>query len=100
MKIPKYVQELMSRSYFYYNFKTGDDRCGAGYTIAIKKRTAYTMADTLGAEVQRLKNWVERQIGGECIIIRVPVKTTHGDQVAIVTIWDPVMQHLEQFIHP
>lgn len=100
MNIPKYVQELMERSYFYYNFKSGDDRFGAGYTIAIKKRTAYTMADTLSAEVQRLKNWVERQTGGECIIIRVPTKTTHGDQIAIVTIWDPVMQHLERFIHP
>lgn len=100
MNIPKYVQELMERSYFYYNFKTDDDRCGAGYTIAIKKRTAYTMADTLAAEVQRLKNWVDRQVGGECIIIRIPTKTTHGDQIAIVTIWDPVMQHIEGYIHP
>lgn len=100
MNIPKYVQELMERSYFYYDFKTGDDRCGAGYTIAIKKRTAYTRADTLAAEAQRLKNWVERQTGGECIIIRTPTKTTHGDQIAIVTIWDPVMKHIEGYIHP
>ena len=100
MKIPKYVQDLMERSHFYYGFKPGDDRCSPGYTIAIKKRSAYTMADTLAAEVQRLKNWVERQHGGECIIIRVPEKTTHGDQIAIVTIWDPVMQNVEKFIHP
>jgi hypothetical protein len=100
MNIPKYVQEMMERSYFYYNFKAEDERCGAGYTIAIKKRSAYTMANTLAAEVQRLKNWVERQTGGECIIIRIPTKTTHGDQIAIVTIWDPVMQHIEKYIHP
>ena len=98
MNVPKYVQDLMERSRFYYNFKTGDDRCGAGYTIAIEKRTAYAMADTLAAEVQRLKNWVERQTGGECIIIRVPAKTHHCNQIAVVTIWDPVMRHLEGFI--
>lgn len=100
MNIPKYVQELMERSYFYFNFKANDDRCGAGYTIAIKKRSAYTLAGTLASEIQRLKNWVERQPGGECIVVSVPTTTRHSSQIAVVTIWDPVMQHLEGYIHP
>ena len=100
MKIPKYVQDMLERSYFYYAFDPKDDRYGAGYTISIKKRTPYTMAYTLEAEVNRLRAWVNRQPGGECIVIRTPKKTTHGDQIAVVTIWDPVMQHIEKFIHP
>ena len=90
----------MQRSHYYYDFNKTDDRCGAGYTIAIKKESHYTYAATLKAEVDRLKKWVERQPGGECNIIHVPEKTTLGMQVAIVTIFDPVMQHIEKFIQP
>lgn len=100
MKIPKYVQELMSRAHYYYDFDSYDPRCGAGYTIAIRKETPFTYASTLNAEVERLKKWVDRQPGGECHIISVPTKTTHGTQVAIITVFDPVMQHIEGNIHP
>lgn len=99
-EVPKYVQELMERSYYYYGFDTKNERCGAGYTIAIKKATPYSYASTLKNEIERLKRWVERQPGGECNIISCPQKTTHGTQIAIVTIFDPVMQQIEKLIHP
>lgn len=99
MKIPKYVQELMARSYYYfYDFGILDKCYAAGYTIAIEKATPYTRASTLKAEVERLKKWVERQPGGECCIISCPRKTKYSDQAAIVTIFDPVMQYIEKYI--
>ena len=100
MVIPKYVKEMMGRSSFYYCFDGKDERCAAGYTVAIKKATPYTYAETLFTECERLKKWVERQPGGICHIISTPKRTTHGDQLAIVTIFDPVMKHLEKYIHP
>lgn len=100
MNIPKYVIDLMDRASYYYSFDVKDERCGAGYTIAIRKATPYSYADTLRAECERLKKWVERQTGGTCFIISTPERTTHGDQLAIVTIFDPVMQKIEKYIHP
>lgn len=66
MNIPKYVQEIMSRSRYCYDFKKDDPRCGVGYTLEIQKATAYTWAPTFCEEIERLRRWVERQPGGVC----------------------------------
>ena len=99
MTIPKYVQELMGRAE--YNFTLPGKNCNAsvGYTVEIKKLSHYQTADAFRGEIARLKKWVERQPGGEMIIISCPVHTVHKTmQYATVTIFDPVMQEIEQYI--
>lgn len=98
MNIPKYVQEIMSRSRYCYEFERDDPRCGAGYTLKIEKATAYTWAPTFCEEIERLRRWVERQPGGVCYVIKTPRETRHTMQTAVVTIFDPVMMHLEKFM--
>lgn len=99
MKIPKYIIELMSRAKYSYHLCGKNDNAAAGYTIEIAKYSHYETADTFKKEIERLKKWVERQRGGECIVISIPKKTVHKTmQYAIVTIFDPVMQHIEQYI--
>lgn len=97
MKIPKYVIELMSRAK--YNFEKSGGNYQTGYTIDIAKYSHYETADTFSKEIDRLKKWVERQNGGECIIISIPIITRHKSmQYATVTIFDPVMRHIEQYM--
>lgn len=103
-ELPKYVIDMMKRSFYYYNFDMlnadAAESCAEGYTIVIKKATPYKRAETLCKEVERLQKWVNRQSGGDCRIIKLPEETTNGDQYAIVTIFDPVMKRLEKYIHP
>lgn len=92
MKIPKYVIDIMSRSEFYLG---GYD---PGYTIMIRKATAYTTANTFISELERLVRWAHKH-GATCsVILKVPPKTRHDWQYAIVTITDPVMKHIENYI--
>lgn len=98
MTIPKYVIELMRRAKYNYTQNSGKGY-EVGYTIDIAKYSHYETADTFRKEIDRLKKWVERQSGGECIIISIPTKTVHKSmQYATVTIFDPVMQRIEQYI--
>ena len=86
MKIPKYVVELMQRAK--YNFDSFGNNYAAGYTIDIAKYSHYESADTFRKEIDRLKNWVEQQDGGEMIIINCPILTRHTQmQYATVTIY-------------
>lgn len=100
--IPKYVQEILRRSKYEFDRCTGHEWYAPGYTIRIKKATPYTYADTFRAEIERLVKWVNRQTPSDGLdhayILSVPTKTHHCDQVAVVTIFDPVMQKIEQFI--
>lgn len=100
MEVPKYIKEMMKRSRFYYDFDSVDNPslCAVGYTILIPKVSIYSKVYTLKEEVERLKNWVERQSGGTCHIVSVPEKTKYDIQYAIVTILDPVMNHLQKYI--
>lgn len=98
MIIPKYVQELMSRA----SFVLGSGE--AGYTIRINKSTPYAKIDTLKAEVERLDQWVKRMMPEDTlgvptmVINSVPSKTHYCNQYAVVTIYDPIMQRIEQYI--
>ena len=97
MKIPKYVVEMMNRAkYEFDSFKNNVDYA-AGYTIKIRKPTAYTKIDTFKTEIERLKKWVEKN-NGEMIILDIPNKTHYVNQVATVTIFDPVMKYIESYI--
>lgn len=100
MKIPKYIVEIMKRSYYYYDRVSKEEDYAAGYTVAIKKATPYTRIDTFKREIEHLQKWVNKQTGGDCRILSIPKKTHYGDQVAIVTIFDPIMKYIEQYIHP
>lgn len=74
-----------------------NENYSAGYTISIEKNTVYTKVPTMEREIERLKKWVERN-NGEFHILYIPKQTRYTSQRAIVTIFDPVMQHIEQYI--
>ena len=98
MKIPKFVQGIMERSKFALG--EGDP----GYTIIIRKETPYTYADTFQREIERLVAWANRVVPHDedvpnAIINRTPNKTHHHFQYATVTIYDPIMQQIEKYIH-
>jgi hypothetical protein len=98
MRVPAYVRELIERAVYNYNSKSPD--YSVGYTIDIEKRSDYGWVSYLADEIERLKKWVERQPGGEMVVIDVPKETRLRRQTATVTIFDPVMQHIEKFIPP
>lgn len=96
MKVPKYIQDIMSRSQFVLGSSD------PGYTIRIRKASAYSSINTFRNEIERLIKWVNRTphyddlpIG---ILHRIEDKTRYGWQYATVTIYDPVMKYLEQYI--
>jgi len=101
MKVPKYVQELMSRSEFDLLHPRGDP----GYTLKIYKATPYSKADTLKAEVERAVAWANRIApvppewdSDTARILSVPHATHYCDQYAVATFYDPVMKELEKYI--
>lgn len=95
MTVPKYIQDLMSRARYDYN--TEGPKYAVGYTIKIDKRTCYVKAKTHQDEIEKLANWVRRH-GGKIVVHEVPYYTRIDWQPAIVTIYDPIMQHLEKYI--
>jgi hypothetical protein len=99
MTIPKYVQEMMERSQYEFDFYKHRQGYAAGYTIRIRKATAYTRIDTLKGEIERLCKWADK-IGGEgtAVVLDIPASTRYCSQAATITIFDPVMQHIERFI--
>ena len=99
MIIPIYVQELMQRARYEYDRCTESENYGVGYTVAIRKATPYAKAYTLRAEVERLCKWANRAAGVECAhVLYTPIETRQREQIAVVTIFDPVMKHIEQFM--
>lgn len=102
MTIPEYVIDLMQRAKYNYeicNCMRYATVCAIGYTIDISKSSHYQKVNTFINEINRLKKWVENQ-GGEMIIISVPSRTTYKImQYATVTIFDPVMKQIEQYIN-
>lgn len=103
MKIPKYIADLLTRSKFV--MISPYTNAVPGYTISIEKRTTYSYADTLKDEARRLVEWANREYNkmskdGEKIafVDYVPTETHYHSQVAIVTIYDPVMRHIEGMV--
>lgn len=99
MNVPKYVQELMGRAKYNFTLPGKNPSAAIGYTVEIEKYSNYETSATFRAEIDRLKKWVERQPGGEMTIISYPEHTSHKTmQYAMVTIFDPVMHEIEQYI--
>lgn len=104
MKIPKYVIDLMSRAR--YNYTASGDNYAAGYTIDIAKYSHYETVQAFKKEIDRLIRWANRQGFATpdldimtAYILSVPNKTKHKSmQYATVTIFDPVMKHIEKYI--
>lgn len=98
-RVPQYVIDLMERSRYEFDFYKNHPGYAAGYTITIKKRTHYSYATTLHNEVDRLCRWANKQGAGTvAFILSMPTRTLHSQQYAVVTIYDPVMQKIEQYI--
>lgn len=97
MKIPKYIQEMMERSTFVLG--SGDP----GYTIQIRKATAYTHIDTFRKEIERLIKWCNRIPHCDELPIGklnwIDNRTRYDYQYATVTIYDPVMKWIEGYIN-
>lgn len=97
MNVPKYIVDIMERAKYEFDcFKNNPDY-SVGYTIKIRKSSAYTKVDTFKSEIERLKKWVEKN-NGEMIILDIPSTTHYVNQIATVTIFDPVMRYIEQYI--
>jgi len=97
--VPKYIQNLMERSRYDFDFCKNHEHYAAGYTIKIRKRSAYSHISTLKHEVERLMKWANRVAGMEIFhVLDMPKVTHHCNQVAVVTIYDPVMQMIEKYI--
>lgn len=102
MKVPKYVQDILSRSKYEFYRCTDNEWYAPGYTIRISKSSDYGYAETLRAEVERLVKWANRVTGVDgleiAFILDVPTETHHRNQTAVVSIFDPVMHKIEQYI--
>ena len=104
-KIPKYVEDILARSEYEFDFTANNENYAAGYTIRIKKVTTQTQAGTFQKEMQRLLNWVQREykkryhaVNPIAFLLSVPAKTHYRNQYAIVTIFDPIMKDIESYI--
>nr|DAS46926.1 MAG TPA: hypothetical protein [Caudoviricetes sp.] len=97
MTVPKYVIEMISRAKYEFDFFKNNAYYAAGYTIRIRKSTPYTKIDTFKSEIERLKKWVQKN-NGEMRILDIPTETHYVNQYAVVTIFDPVMKHIENYI--
>lgn len=106
MRIPKYIKDLISRAEYEYDSCANNENYAVGYTIRIEKSTCQQLVPTFQKEIEHLIHWVNNQykkLGGtygECgYILSVPNKTHFKyRQYAIVTILDPVMKHIENYI--
>lgn len=101
MNIPKYVIDILERAKYSYGANSVP-----GYTIAIEKQTQYKRASTLDSEARRLVKWANREYQklskddtAIAMIDSVPAETVYKyKQYATVTIFDPIMQHIEKHI--
>lgn len=103
MIIPKYVQEMLNRSTYDYDFAK-HPHYSAGYTIRIPKPTIYTLIPTFKKDVERLVAWCNRVSPSEfediqtAYVLFIPASTHYRKQYAIVTIYDGLMQKIEHLI--
>lgn len=101
MTIPKYIKEILNRSKYEYHLCTDNPNYAVGYTIKITKATPQTYAQTFSNEIFHLQSWVKKNFGDDTIylLISPPTKTHYTEQFCVVTIFDPAMKLLEQYIN-
>lgn len=99
MNIPKYVVDLMKRAK--YNYSSNNENYAVGYTIDIAKRSHYQQIDTFKDEIEKLIAWAksEGEYGEVAYVLQMPKNTTYKHmQYGTVTIFDPIMKRIEQYI--
>lgn len=107
--IPTYVKRMLKRASFAIETSKFEKGWDPSYTIIIPKHSIYAQADTLKAEVERLKAWCIRAKYGSfpsvgdlkfpgVEVLHVPSETHYCKQYAVVTIYDPIMQRVEHLI--
>ena len=107
--VPKYIRDILARSEWAVEAGRLPEGGDPGYTILIHKRTAYARAKTLDGETRLLRSWAERLMRRlfpgydpaaqpKTVIHQCPTETHYWDQWATVTIWDPVMKYIEEYI--
>lgn len=96
--IPKYIIDILQRSKYEFDLCKKSENYAAGYTLRIAKARPYTRVETFRTEMERLCKWVNKQYAETAYILQIPVKTHWTEQIAVVTIFDPVMQRLEGYL--
>lgn len=97
--VPVYVREILSRSGFEFDYLTTHPDFVQGYTIYVRKRTPYTQARTFRQEISQLCAWANRTAGARVAkVLHCPDITHYCDQFAHITILDPVMLQIEDYI--
>lgn len=94
--VPKFVQEILSRSEYAYGPESEP-----GYSLKIHKRSIYANVSSLKKEVERFCSWADRNTPeglNKSVILCVPKQNHYTDQIAIVTVYDPVMRQIEEYI--
>lgn len=93
METPNYIKSALRGAKYYF----GKD-CVAGYSIEIHKRTRYEYTKTLRSRCDKIITWCNKQIPGSSEMVSCPTMTHYTDQFAVITIYDPIMLRLEEFI--
>lgn len=93
MNIPKYVQDIMSRSEVYVT-RSGER---APYGFWVHKSTYYTKIETLKTEINRMAKWAARN-GSTAELVACDFRTRYSDQRALVFCNDPVMEYLRPWM--
>lgn len=93
METPNYIKSALRGAKYYF----GKD-CVAGYSIKIYKHSRYEYSQTLRSRCGKIITWCNKQVEGSAEMVFCPSCTNYSDQFAVITIYDPLMMHLEQFI--
>ena len=97
MTIPKYVQNILSRSEFDTSVKNSYIP-DTGYILWVRKETPYTTAATFRKELDRICAWANRVCPESGHVISCPGKTHHEYQFARIAICNPVMLNIEHLV--
>lgn len=110
MKTPGYIKRLFARCEWAVETGRLPKGCDPGYTLLLHKRTIYSHTETLRKEAGLLVAWCRRRMALHAryisqeeadkvaFIHEYPQQTRIGDQTAVITIWDPVMQKIQKHI--
>jgi len=105
LTIPKYVENILSRSQWKAPYYMAGKYREGFYTFTILKETDYVTARVFQREVERFVAWANREAKKAtgiqqpvATIISIPEKTRHAEQYAVVKIVDPIMKQIEDHI--
>lgn len=98
-KVPQYIREILSRAGYEFDYLTTHPEFKQGFTLHIRKRTPYTSVRAFRREVEDFCYWADRTAHAPVSrIVHIPDTMRPCDQFAYVTILDPVMLQIEDYI--